>query len=166
MKSIKILKNLSKWPDKEKEEKESEEKERSEPREPPKEDMPRLPLKESPNPLSEDSPEEVVSRESHHSSMMTHDKSSRDSSKESSEMPSPTPSTPEEKPSPPWTSSMPSRDKAEPSTVSEADQSISIFVINLFFHSFPFQYHFSTTISSSFDLCLGLALILLINRLI
>ena len=52
-----------------------EEKERSEPREPPQRDTPELPLKESPSPLSEDSPEEVVSRESHHSSMMTPDTS-------------------------------------------------------------------------------------------
>ena len=107
---------LNKWPDKEKEEKVSEERVKSEPREPPLEDKPELQLKVSPSQQSEDSPEEVVSRESHHSSMMTQDKSSRDSWKESSEMPSPTLNTPEEKPSLPWTSFTPSRDKAEPFT--------------------------------------------------
>ena len=76
----------------------SEEKERLEPRESPKREPTRLQLKASPSPLSEDSPEEEVSRESLLSSMMIPDKSSRASSKESSEMPSPTLSTPEEKP--------------------------------------------------------------------
>ena len=98
-----------------------EERVKSEPREPPLEDKPELQFKASPSQLLEDSPEEVVSRESHHLSMMTQDKSSRDSWKESSEMPSLTLSTPEEKPSPPWMSSTPSRDKAEPSTDSEVE---------------------------------------------
>ena len=98
-----------------------EEKERSAPRELLRSDTPEPQLRASPSLLSADSPEEEVSRESHHSSMMTPDKSLRDSSRVLSEMPSPTPSTPEEKPSLPWTSSTHSRDKAEPSTVSEVD---------------------------------------------
>jgi len=98
-----------------------EEKERLAPREPPKSDTQEPQLRVSPNPPSADSPEEEVSRESHHSSMMTPDKSLRDSSRELSEMLSPTLSTPEEKPSLPWTSSTHSRDKAEPFTDSEVD---------------------------------------------
>ena len=102
-------------------EKESEEKERLEPRESTKERAPRLPLKESPSLPSEDSPEEEVSRESHHSSMMTPDKSSRDSSKVLSEMLLPTPNTPEERLSLLWMSFTHSRDKAELSMDSEVD---------------------------------------------
>lgn len=70
---------LKLWLDKAKEEKESEEKERSAPRELPPRDMPELPLKALPSLLSEGSPEEEVSRESLHSSMMIPDKSLRDS---------------------------------------------------------------------------------------
>merc|ERR1711898_88117 len=73
---------------------------------------------ESPSQPSEDSPEEVVSRESAPSSMMRPELSSRPSSRTSSETQSPTLSTPRERPSPPSMSSMLSRDKAEPSTVS------------------------------------------------
>jgi len=65
--------------DTEKEEKVLEEKEKSEPKELPQEDNPELQLKVSLNQQSEDLPEEVVLKESHHSSMMTQDKSSRDS---------------------------------------------------------------------------------------
>merc|ERR1712097_77724 len=75
----------------------------------------------SPSQPSEDSPEEVVSRESAPSSMMRPDLSSRASSRTSSETQSPTLSTPRERPSPLSTSSMLSRDKAEPSTDSEAE---------------------------------------------
>merc|ERR1712007_409628 len=78
---------------------------------------------ESPSQLSEDSPEEVVSRESAPSSMMRPELSSRPSSRTSSETQSPTPSTPRERPSPPSMSSMLLRDKAEPSTVSVDEQS-------------------------------------------
>ena len=99
----------------------SEEKERSEPKEPPLEDKLELQLRVSPNPLLEDLPEEEVSRESHHSSMTTPDKYSKDSSKESLEMPSHTLNTPEERPSLPWMSSMPLKDKEELSTDSEVD---------------------------------------------
>ena len=109
------------WLEQAKEEKESEEKEKSVPREPPPRDTQELQLKASPSQPSEDWPEEEVSRESRHSSMMTPDKSSRDSLKVLSEMPSPTLSTPEEKPLLLWTSFTPSRDKAELSTVSEVD---------------------------------------------
>merc|ERR1711990_550607 len=75
----------------------------------------------SPSQPSEDSPEEVVSRESAPSSMMRPDLSSSHSSRTSSETQSPTLSTPRERPSPPSMSSMLSRDKAEPSMVSEAE---------------------------------------------
>jgi|694.fasta_scaffold128251_4 hypothetical protein len=110
-----------KWPDKEKEARESEEKEKSVLSAQLPSDTLELQLRASPNPPSEDSPEEEVSRESHHSSMMTPDKSLRDSSKESSETPSLTLSTPEEKLSLLWMSSMLLRDKEEPSMVSEDD---------------------------------------------
>jgi len=75
-----------------------EEKERLEPREPLQKDTPEPQSKVLPNPPSEDSLEEEVSRESLPSFMMTPDKFSRDSWKESSEMPLLTLSTPEEKP--------------------------------------------------------------------
>ena len=65
--------------------------------------------------------------------MMTPGTSSRASSRESSEMPWPTPSTPGERPSPPWTSSTLSRDKEEPSTVSEDD---------LHYHCYPYFHSF------------------------
>merc|ERR1712139_599830 len=64
---------------------------------------------ESPSQPSEDSPEEVVSRESAPSSMMRPELSSRPSSRTSSETQSPTLSTPRERPSPPSMSSMLSR---------------------------------------------------------
>jgi hypothetical protein len=123
---------LKLWLDKEKEEKESEEKERSAPRELPPRDTLELPLKALPSPLLEDSPEEEVSRESLHSSMMIPDKSLRDSSRVLLEMPSPTLSMPEEKPSPPWTSSMLLRDKEEPSMVSEVDLHNQLLFLLLF----------------------------------
>merc|ERR1712167_128497 len=75
-----------------------------------------------PSQPSEDLPEEVVSRESALSSMTRPDLFSEASSRTSSETQSPTPSTPRERPSPPSTSSMLSRDKVEPSTVSEDEQ--------------------------------------------
>merc|ERR1712139_370256 len=75
----------------------------------------------SPSQPSEDLPEEVVSRESALSSMTRPDQSSRASSRVSSEIQSPTLNTPRERPSPLSMSSMLSRDKAEPSTVSEAE---------------------------------------------
>jgi len=71
-----------------------------------------------------------VSKESHHSSMMTQDKYSRDSSKVSSEMLSHTPNMPEEKLSLPWMLHMPLKDKAEPSMDSEVDQSYSFVMHN------------------------------------
>ena len=73
--TIIITIELNKWQDKAKVAKVLEEKERSEPREPQPRDTLELPLKESPNQLSEDWPEEVESRESPHSSMMTQDTS-------------------------------------------------------------------------------------------
>ena len=106
----------------------SEERAKSEPRESPKRETPRHPLKASPSLPSEDSQEEEESRESPHSSMTTPDKSSRDSSKALSETLSPTLNTPAEKPSLLWTSFTPSRDKAEPSMVSEVDNSIKIYL--------------------------------------
>ena len=98
-----------------------EEKEKLEPREPTPKGTQELQLRESPSPPSEDWQEEEVSRESHHSSMMTPDKSLRDSWKVSSETLSPTLNMPEEKPSLLWMSSMLSRGKEEPSMVSEDD---------------------------------------------
>merc|ERR1711970_1656736 len=76
---------------------------------------------ESPSQPSEDSPEEVVSRESAPSSMMRPELSSRPSSRMSSRIQSPTLNTPRERPSPLSMSSMVSRDKAELSMVSEAE---------------------------------------------
>merc|ERR1712139_634311 len=87
----------------------------------------RRPSWASPSQPSEDSPEEVVSRESAPSSMMRPELSSRPSSRTSSETQSPTLSTPRERPSPPSMSSMLSRDKAEPSTVSEAELSCELY---------------------------------------
>merc|ERR1712139_251620 len=80
----------------------------------------------SPSQPSEDSPEEVVSRESAHSSTMRPDLFSEASSRMSSETQLPTLSTPRERPSPPSMSSTLSRDKEEPSTVSE-DELFDIF---------------------------------------
>merc|ERR1711920_348159 len=80
----------------------------------------------SPSQPSEDSPEEVVSRESALSSMTRPDPSSRASSRTSSEIQSPTLNTPRERPSPPSMSSMLSRDKAEPSTVSVVELSCEL----------------------------------------
>jgi hypothetical protein len=121
-----------------------EERARSELREPPPEDKLELQSRASPSPPLEDSPEEVVSRESHHSSMMTLDKSLRDSWKVSSETPSPTPSTPEERPSPLWMSSMLLRDKAEPSTVSEVEMINSLVDMLNNFYYFSLFYPFSS----------------------
>merc|ERR1712139_22741 len=89
----------------------------------------------SPSQPSEDSPEEVVSRESALSSMMKPELSSSHSSRTSSEIQSPTLNTPRERPSPPSMSSMLSRDKAEPSTVSVVELSCEL-------------YHFLTTHAS------------------
>merc|ERR1712072_653969 len=88
----------------------------------------RRPSWASPSQPSEDSPEEVVSRESAPSSMMRPELSSRPSSRTSSRIQSPTLSTPRERPSPLSTSSMLSRDKAEPSMVSEAELNELCFV--------------------------------------
>merc|ERR1712060_122612 len=81
------------------------------------------PSSESPSQLSADSPEEVVWRESLHTSTKRPVPSSEDSSRTSSETPLSTPSTPRERPSPPSTLSTPSRDREEPSTVSVDEQS-------------------------------------------
>merc|ERR1711981_671398 len=81
----------------------------------------RTPSWESPSQPSEDSPEEVVSRESALSSMTKPDPSSRASLRTLLETQSPIPSTPRERPSLPSMSSMLSRDKEEPSTVSEVE---------------------------------------------
>jgi len=80
-----------------------------------------LSLTVSPNQLSEDSVEEVVSRESPASSMMIPELSSDLSLNRSSEILSLTPSTPEEKLSPLWMSSTLSKDKVELFTVSVTD---------------------------------------------
>merc|ERR1712150_80538 len=88
----------------------------------------------SPSQPSEDSPEEVVSRESAPSSMMRPELSSRPSSRMSSRIQSPTLNTPRERLSPLSTSSMLSRDKAEPSMVSVVELLIaskSLFTIIL-----------------------------------
>merc|ERR1712167_364976 len=81
----------------------------------------------SPSQPSEDLPEEVVSRESALSSMTRPDQSLRASSRTSSEIQSPTLNTPRERPSPLSMSSMLSRDKAEPSTVSVDE----LFIVSL-----------------------------------
>merc|ERR1712085_228190 len=73
----------------------------------------------SPSQPSEDSPEEVESRESAPSSMTRPDLFSEASSRTSSVTQSPTLSTPRERLSPPSMSSTLLRDKAEPFTVSE-----------------------------------------------
>merc|ERR1711981_187177 len=102
----------------------SEEKEReanTEPREPPRRPSDR-PSWESPSPLSADSPEEVVLRESALTSMRRPALFSEASSKTPSVTPPPTPSTPAERPSPPSMLSTLSRDRAEPSTVSAAER--------------------------------------------
>merc|ERR1712010_251256 len=91
----------------------------------PRDTPPRLsrrPSLESPSPPSEDSPEEVESRESLLSSTTRPESSSDTSSRTSSRTPSPTPNTPRERPSPLSMSSTLSRDKAEPFTDSEAEQ--------------------------------------------
>ena len=72
-------------------------------------------------PAIEDSPEEVVSRESALSSMTRPELSSEASSRTLSRTPSPTLSTPRERLLPPLMSSTPSRDKAELYTGSEAE---------------------------------------------
>merc|ERR1712139_483708 len=82
----------------------------------------------SPSQPSEDSPEEVVSRESALSSMTRPEPSSRPSSRTSSETQSPTPSTPEERLSPLSMLSMHSRDKAEPSMVSVDEQFVTFYL--------------------------------------
>merc|ERR1712228_895805 len=74
-----------------------------------------------PNQPSEDSAEEVASRESPHSSMTTPELFSGPSLNRLLEMLSPTPSMLEEKPSLLWTLSMLLRDKAELSTASVTD---------------------------------------------
>merc|ERR1712070_269894 len=84
----------------------------------------------SPSQPSEDSPEEVVSRESALSSMTRPDQSSRASSRTSSETQSPTLNTPRERPSPPSMSSMLSRDKAEPSMVSVDELLVNYVTFN------------------------------------
>merc|ERR1711898_1730 len=81
----------------------------------------------SPSQPLEDSPEEVVSRESAHSSMMKPELSSRPSSRTSSETQSPTLNTPEERLSLLSMLSMHSRDKAEPSMVSVVEKFLSLY---------------------------------------
>merc|ERR1740123_1547413 len=83
----------------------------------------------SPSLPSEDSLEEVVSRESPLSSMTRPYSSSDLSSRTLSETPSPTLNTPRGRLSPPSMSSMLSRDKAEPSTVSAADQLVHLLIV-------------------------------------
>merc|ERR1712195_178115 len=91
--------------------------ERPEPRDTPPR-LSRKPSSVSPSQLSEDSPEEVESRESAPSSMTRPDLYSEASSRTSSVTQSPTPSTPRERLSPPSMSSTLLRDKEEPFTVS------------------------------------------------
>merc|ERR1711981_439965 len=86
----------------------------------------------SPSQLSEDSVEEVVSRESPLSSMMTPEPFSDLSLNKLSEMLSHTLSMLEEKLSPLWMLSTPSKDKVELSTVSETDLD---FFVNAFYIS-------------------------------
>merc|ERR1712167_398972 len=81
----------------------------------------------SPSQTSEDSPEEVESRESAHSSMTRPELFLRLSSKTLSETQSPTLNTPEERLLPLLMSSMPSRDKAEPSMVSEDEEFLLLY---------------------------------------
>merc|ERR1712075_9801 len=78
----------------------------------------RKPFSVSPSQPSEDSPEEVESRESLLSSMTKPELSSEASLRTSSEIQLPTLNTPRERPSPPSTLSMLLRDKVELSTVS------------------------------------------------
>ncbi len=85
------------------------------------ENQPDPQLTESPNQQSEDSAEEVVSRESPALSTTTPELSSDPSLNRLSEMPLHTPSTPEERLSPLWTLSMLLRDKVEPFMVSEVE---------------------------------------------
>ena len=142
---INNIKKIQKWPDKEKEEKVLEEKVKSVLKEPLPEDKPELQLKVSLNQQSEDSPEEVVSRESHHSFMMIQDKSSRDSYKESLEMLSLTLNTLEEKPSLLWMLFTLLRDKEELSMDLEVDlihQSILIY-LTFYFELFLFFFKFT-----------------------
>merc|ERR1711939_1161343 len=80
----------------------------------------------SPSQPLEDSPEEVVSRESALSSMMKPELSSRPSSRTSSEIQLPTLSTPEERLSLLSMLSMHSRDKAELSMVSVDEMFLSL----------------------------------------
>merc|ERR1712097_37020 len=91
----------------------------------------------SPSQPSEDSPEEVVSRESAPSSMMRPELFSRASSKTSSETQSPTLSMPRERPSPHSMSSMLSRDKAEPSMVS-VDELVVVSYVTLYHTNLQF----------------------------
>lgn len=106
----------------EKVEKVLEERERLAQRSPtPKRGTQELLLRASPSQPSAGLPGEEVSREFHHSSMMTPDKCSRDSSRASSETPSPTLNTLAEKLWLRWTSSTHSSAKAGPSMVSEVD---------------------------------------------
>merc|ERR1739843_51889 len=93
---------------------------------------------ESPSPPSEDSPEEVVSRESALSSMTRPELSSSHSSRTSSETQSPTLSTPRERLSPPSMSSMLSRDKAEPSTVSVDEHLVCVLITLCHYIILPF----------------------------
>merc|ERR1712161_18274 len=95
-----------------------------EPRDSSQEDLSEILFSESPSQLSADSREEVVSRESHLTSMRRPEPSLEDSSRTLSETPSSTPSTPRERPSPPSTSSTPLRDREEPFTDSEDEQSV------------------------------------------
>merc|ERR1712086_233146 len=118
-----LNKNKSKWPQHTEVKEESSARFQAKPV--PRDTLPRLsrrPSSVSPSQPSEDWPEEVESRESAPSSMTRPELSSEASLRTSSETQSPTPSTPRERPSPPSMSSMLSRDKAEPFTVSEDER--------------------------------------------
>lgn len=103
------------------------------------ENQPDPQLTVSPNQQSEDSVEEVVSRESPHSSMTTPELSSDPSLNRSSETLLHTPNTPEGKLSLLWTLYMPSKDKVELSTDSEPDFD---------FKSSRFIFHFTKSLQS------------------
>merc|ERR1712226_1058063 len=89
------------------------------------------PSSESPSLLSADWQEEVVSRESALTSTRRPALSSAPSSRTLSATPLSTPNTPRERPSPLSTLSTLSRDRAEPSTASAAEESLSQDLVQL-----------------------------------
>merc|ERR1711865_310658 len=136
MGKLKFKTTLTQWH----QELKSEEEERAspaaspEPRDSSQEDLSEIPSSESPSQLSADSQEEVESRESLPTSTRRPEPSSEDSSRTLSETPLSTPSTPRGRPSPPSTLCTPLRDREEPSTDSEDEQSdprCAISIINL-----------------------------------